>query len=91
MPFNDSIADANPGTFYSAMSNVDFEIGKGNAGAAAIRFHAAQHAFLKHMDLQLGSAFAGVYMVGNEAEDLHFHGGRYGIVTEKPSPACPSP
>ena len=25
--------------------------------------------------------------VGNEAEDLHFHGGRYGILTRKPSPA----
>ncbi len=25
--------------------------------------------------------------MGNEAEDLHFHGGRYGILTEKTSPA----
>ncbi|HWJ69548.1 MAG TPA: glycosyl hydrolase family 28-related protein [Sphingobium sp.] len=89
VPFDDKIADANPGTFYSAMANVDFEIGKGNAGATAIRFHAAQHAYLRHMDFRLGSAFAGIYMVGNEAEDLHFYGGRYGIVTEKPSPAWP--
>lgn len=89
VPFNAGIADANPGTFYSAMANVDIEIGKGNPAAAAIRFHAAQHAYLRHMDFRLGSAFAGVYMVGNEAEDLHFHGGRYGIVTEKPSPAWP--
>ena len=29
------------------------------------------------------SAFAGVYMVGNYGADLHFLGGRYGIVTEK--------
>jgi hypothetical protein len=28
-----------------------------------------------------------VYQVGNEAEDLHFYGGRYGILTEKTSPA----
>lgn len=87
VPSNDEIADANPGTFYSAMGNIDIEIGSGNEGAAAIRFHAAQHAFLKHMDFDLGTAFAGVYMVGNEGQDLHFRGGRYGIVTEKPSPA----
>jgi hypothetical protein len=87
VPFNDEIADANPGTFYPAMGNIDIEIGQGNEGAAAIRFHAAQHAYLAHMDFDLGTAFAGVYMVGNEAEDLHFRGGRYGIVTEKPSPA----
>ena len=35
VPPNPNIADANPGTFYSAMSNIDFEIGKGNAGAVA--------------------------------------------------------
>ena len=89
VPFNAGIADANPGTFYSAMANVDIEIGAGNPAAAAIRFHAAQHAYLQHMEFHLGSAFAGVYMVGNQARDLHFHGGRYGIVTEKPSPAWP--
>ena len=87
VPANDKIADANSGTFYSAMSNVDFEIGDGNPAATAIRFHTAQHAYLSHMDFRLGSALAGIYQVGNEAEDLHFHGGRYGILTEKPSPA----
>lgn len=87
VPFNDAIADANPGTFYPAMGNIDIVIGAGNEGAAAIRFHAAQHAYLQHMDFDLGTAFAGVYMVGNYGADLHFRGGRYGIVTEKPSPA----
>jgi len=87
VPATDKIADANSGTFYSAMSNVDFEIDAGNPAATAIRFHTAQHAYLSHMDFQLGSALAGLYQVGNEAEDLHFHGGRYGILTEKPSPA----
>lgn len=81
------VPDANSGTFYSAMSNVDFEIGTGNPAAVAIRFHVAQHAFLTHIDFQLGSALAGVYQVGNEAEDLHFYGGRYGILSEKTSPA----
>ena len=87
VPANDKIADANSGTFYSAMSNVDFEIGAGNPAATAIRFHAAQHAYLSHMDFRLGSGLAGLYQVGNEAEDLHFHGGRYGILAEKTSPA----
>lgn len=87
VPANADIFDANPGTFYSAMSNIDFEIGKGNAGAVAIRFHGAQHDFLTHMDFHIGSGLAGLHQVANEAEDLHFHGGRYGILAEKPSPA----
>jgi hypothetical protein len=87
VPPNASIADAGPGTFYSAMSNIDFEIGPGNPAAIAIRVHAAQHAFLSHMDFHIGSGLAALTQVGNEAEDLHFYGGRYGILTEKPSPA----
>ncbi|WP_336966513.1 glycosyl hydrolase family 28-related protein [Sphingobium aquiterrae] len=87
VPFNKGIADANSGTFYSAMSNVDFEIGEGNPAATAVRFHAAQHAFLSNIDFHIGSGLAGIYQVGNEAENLRFFGGRYGILTEKPSPA----
>jgi sugar lactone lactonase YvrE len=87
VPPDYAIADANPSTFYSAMSNVDIEIGAGNLAAIAIRFHVAQHSYLSHMDFHLGSGLAGIYMVGNEAEDLHFYGGRYGILTEKTSPA----
>lgn len=89
VPFDPSIADANSGTFYSAMSNVDFRIGDGNPAATAVRFHAAQHAYLSHIDFHLGSGLAGIYQVGNLGMDLHFHGGRYGILTEKPSPAWP--
>jgi hypothetical protein len=87
VPPNDHVADANPNTFYSAISNIDFEIGNGNPAAVAVRFHVAQHSFLTHMDFSVGSGLAGLYQVGNEAEDLHFHGGRYGILTEKTSPA----
>ncbi|MGR4866109.1 glycosyl hydrolase family 28-related protein [Caulobacter sp. LARHSG274] len=87
VPATNSVRDANSGTFYSALSNVDVEIGAGNPAAAAVRFRMAQHAFLSHMDFRLGSAFAGVYQAGNVMEDVHFHGGRYGIVTEKTSPA----
>ena len=87
VPPNDHVADANPNTFYSAMTNIDFEIGDGNPAAVAVRFHVAQHAFLTHMDFHVGSGLAALYQVGNEAEDLHFYGGRYGILTEKTSPA----
>jgi hypothetical protein len=87
VPRDKPVRDANSATFYSAMSNIDIEIGGGNPATAAIRFHVAQHAFLTHMDFRLGSALAAVYQAGNEMEDLHFHGGRYGILTEKPSPA----
>jgi hypothetical protein len=87
VPFNPNIAEATPSTFYSAISNVDFAIGAGNPGAVAIRFHAAQHAYLAHIDFDLGSGLAGIYQVANEAFDLRFRGGRYGILTEKPSPA----
>jgi hypothetical protein len=87
VPPNNAIADAGPSTFYSAMSNIDFEIGDGNPAAIAIRFHVAQHAFLSHMDFHIGSGLAALTQIGNEAEDLHFFGGRYGILTEKTSPA----
>ena len=87
MPPIRNVPDANPGTFYSAISNVDFEIGPGNSGAVAIRFHSAQHSFLSHIDFSIGSGLAGVHEVANEAEDLHFHGGQYGILARKPSPA----
>ncbi|MGD0628906.1 MAG: glycosyl hydrolase family 28-related protein [Terracidiphilus sp.] len=87
VPPNSAIADAGPSTFYSAMSNIDFEIGAGNPAAIAIRFHAAQHAYLSHMDFHIGSGLAALTQIGNEAEDLHFFGGRYAILTEKTSPA----
>jgi hypothetical protein len=87
VPPNDEIGDANPGTFYSAMSNIDFEIGAGNPAAVAIRAHYAQHCFLRHMNFRIGSGLAALTEIGNEAEDLHFYGGTYGILTGKPSAA----
>jgi sugar lactone lactonase YvrE len=86
VPLNPTIPDANPGTFYSAVSNIDFDIEDGNPAAVGIRFHAAQHCYLAHMDFHIGSGLAALHDVGNEAEDLHFYGGQYGIMTRKPSP-----
>ncbi len=87
VPRDKIVRDANSGTFYSAMSNVDIEIGAGNPAAAGVRFRMAQHAFLSHMEFRIGSGFAGVYQAGNVMEKVAFKGGRYGIVTEKTSPA----
>lgn len=78
--------DANPGTFYSALSNVDFEIGAGNAGAVAVRGRYAQHCYLAHVEFRLGDALAGIHDSGNYGEDLRFVGGQYGLYTRKPSP-----
>jgi hypothetical protein len=87
VPFDPGIADANSGTFYSALANVDFEIGAGNPAATAVRQHTAQHSYLAHIDFHLGSGLAGIYQVGNLGMDLRFFGGRYGILAEKTSPA----
>src|SRR5712671_5012181 len=78
--------DAGAGTFYSAMSNVDIEIGDGNAGAVGVRGRYAQHSFLAHMDFRIGAGLAGVHDTGNVMEDVHFHGGEYGIWTQRASP-----
>jgi hypothetical protein len=87
VPFNPNIWDATSSTFYSALSNVNFRIGAGNAGAVAVRFRVAQHGYLRHVDFHTGSGLAGVYQAGNEFENLRFYGGRYGIMSEKTSPA----
>jgi sugar lactone lactonase YvrE len=78
--------DASPGTFYSAISNIDVEIQDGNPSAVGVRAHYAQHCFLAHMDFHIGSGLAGIHDGGNVAQDVHFYGGKYGIWTRKPSP-----
>jgi len=78
--------DANSGTFYSAINNIDIEIQDGNPGAVGVRAHYAQHCFLAHMDFHIGSGLAGIHDGGNVAQDVHFYGGQYGIWTRKPSP-----
>ncbi len=83
------IRDANPGTFYSAISNINFEIQKGNPAAVAIRSFFAQHCYIAHVDFYIGEGRAGVDQVGNEIDDCRFFGGDFGIITTKPSPSWP--
>lgn len=86
-PPGQPIADASEFTFYSGLSNIDFELGDGNPAAVAIRFNVAQHSFITHADFKLGSARAALEAIGNQASDIHVHGGHYGIITGKTSPA----
>lgn len=78
--------DASPGTFYSAISNIDMEIGEGNHGASAVRGRYAQHCFLAHMEIRTGPGIAGYHDAGNVLEDVRFTGGDYGVWTRRPSP-----
>ncbi len=80
------IVDASEFTFYSGMNNIDFELQDGNPAAIAIRFHVAQHSMLTHMDFQVGSARAALEDIGNQASDIHIHGGEYGIITKRTAP-----
>ncbi|MDR2913152.1 MAG: SMP-30/gluconolactonase/LRE family protein [Alistipes sp.] len=84
-----SVQDAGAGTFYSALSNIDMRIERGNPSAVAIRSHFAQHGFISHSDLNIGEGFAGIYDVGNEIENVRFFGGEYGITSGRTSPGWP--
>ena len=80
------IVDATEFTFYSGMSNIDFELQDGNPAAIAIRFHVAQHSELTHMNFRIGTARAAVEDIGNQASDIHVEGGEYGIITKRTAP-----
>ena len=83
------IQDANAGTFYSAVSNINFQIEEGNPAAVVMRAHFAQHGFVSHCVFDIGQGKAGIFDVGNEMENLVFLGGEYGIYTTKCSPGWP--
>jgi len=83
---NRPFSDASEVTFYSGMSNIDFEMQEGNPAAIGIRFHVAQHSSLQHMDFHVGSAKAAMEDIGNQASDIHVYGGTYGIITKRTAP-----
>ena len=83
------LRDANPGTFYSGISNVDIDMGQGNTNGCAIRSHYAQHCFVAHMEIQVRDAFSGFCACGNLMEDIGIYGGTYGIYAGKCSPGWP--
>lgn len=81
------VVDANEFTFYSGISNVNFEVGDGNPAAICVRFHVAQHSFVSHASFSVGSGRAALEDVGNQADTLQITGGEYGIVSVRTSPA----
>jgi hypothetical protein len=81
--------DAGAGTFYSAISNINLTIEKGNPFAVALRTHYAQHGFVSHSVINIGEGKAGIFDVGNEMENVKFLGGDYGIYTNRTSPGWP--
>jgi len=83
---NRPFSDASEVTFYSGMSNIDFEMQEGNPAAVGIRFHVAQHCSLQHMDFHVGSARAAMEDIGNQASDIHVYGGTFGIITKRTAP-----
>ena len=76
--------DANPGTFYSALSNINIRIEDGNPAAVALRTHYAQNSYISHCDIHIGNGKAGIFDVGNEIENVRFFGGDYGFTPLKP-------
>ena len=84
-----NVADANAGTFYSGISNVDIRIGKGNPMAIGLRAHFAQHGIVSHVSIYGGDGYACLYDAGNELEDVEFFGARYGISSGTSSPSWP--
>lgn len=83
------VRDAGASTFYSALSNINLRIGKGNPHAVALRTHYAQHSFINHVAIYAGEGKAGLFDIGNEMENVAFFGGDYGIYTTKSSPGWP--
>ena len=73
-------------TFYSGITNIDFEMQDGNPAAVAVRFHVAQHCSLRHMDFHVGSARAAMEDIGNQASNIRVFGGKYGIITRRTAP-----
>lgn len=83
------IADANAGTFYSSMNNVDIRIEDGNPNASAIRAHFAQHCSISNVAIHVGKGRAGIVDAGNHLENISIYGGKYGIDTDKSAPGWP--
>ena len=81
-----AFSDASETTFYGGMDNIDIEIGDGNLAAIAVRFHVAQHSYLRHMDFDIGTARAAVEDIGNQMNDVTIRGGKYGIITKRTAP-----
>jgi len=73
-------------TFYSGISNINFEIGNGNPTAIAVRYHVAQVCALENIDFNIGNGLGAVEEMGNIIENCTFRGGEWGIKTNSSAP-----
>lgn len=83
------VSDANAGTFYSSINNINIRIEDGNPNASAIRAHFAQHCSISNVSIEMGNGRAGIVDAGNHLENISVYGGDYGIDTDKSSPGWP--
>ena len=74
------LRDANECSFFTTLRNIDVDLGHGNHGAVALRYHIAQLCSIEDCDFYLNDAKAAVEFVGNEVERCRFFGGTYGII-----------
>jgi hypothetical protein len=87
VPANPNIYDATSSTFYSALSNVDFEIGKAIPAPSRCVSASPSTASCVISTFISDRAWPASTRPATSAMDLRFFGGRYGILTEKTSPA----
>lgn len=73
-------------TFFSGISNINFEIGNGNPAAIAVRYHVAQVCALENIDFNIGNGRGAVEEMGNIIENCTFRGGEWGIRTNASPP-----
>jgi len=80
------LRDANETTFYTSLRNIDVDLGQGNHGAVALRYHVAQLCPIEDCDFYLNDAKAGLEEGGNEVERCRFFGGTYGLISHHTAP-----
>jgi len=73
-------------TFYSGISNINFEIGNGNPAAIAVRYNIAQVCALENIDFNIGNGRGAVEEMGNIIDNCTFRGGEWGIKTNASPP-----
>ena len=80
------VIDANPGTFYSAMSNIDFDIGEGNRRRRRHPLSRRSALLSDPHDFRIGSGMPRSTTSATRPRTSTFLGGQYGIITGSPSP-----
>ncbi len=73
--------------FNQMIVDVDFELGRGNAGAVAIRHQGAEGSVIENVAIEAEGAFAGIWSAMGSGGGIHgvsIRGGQYGIYAREP-------